>query len=144
MDNQYAFELPLRIVYSPPRWLLPFICSTHASAILCIFTVDAGWITMSALVVSIITSLAQAITRHSGTSTPSRLILDARDRWMIIKPGAGRTYASLLAASVVLPDFIVLLLKTGTNKKYVFILTRENLDQDTLRRLRVRLFFSRS
>jgi len=146
MASQHCgFDLPIRIDYSPPAWLLPFILLTHTVAGLCLFPVNLPWYSTIILLLAVSGSLWLYLRdqdRYSDITRPFKLLLDTGDNWSIILPEDNNCIqARLCSASILQPGFIVLGFKGSDRRKYVFIFTEGNLDKQTLRRLRVRLFY---
>lgn len=141
MDEQKAvFEVPLRIPYVPPRWLLPYLIISGSGAIVCLISLNLIWPLKAFLVLLVGAVLIRSDFRQI-TRQQSGLVLDAKDRWFIIVAGKSGVPARLVQASITLPGFIVLVLQTADEKKFRFFLTAENLDSTTMRRLRIRLYY---
>jgi hypothetical protein len=147
MAGQYCgFDLPVRIDYVPPAWLLPFIYLTHSVAAVCLFPANLPWSIKIVLFLAALCSLRFHIgnfMRYTAISKPLQLLLDVANNWSVVVPDGKRIDASLQSASILQPGFVVLNLQDENNTKYVFFLTESNLDKQTLRRLRVRLLYPR-
>jgi hypothetical protein len=135
-DN--AFDMPLRVVYTSPRWLLPCLWLVHTIAALCILAAGISWLLQTLLLIAVYFSLTAYQAGCSSRARPAGFILAPDGRWIVILAG-DRHAAVLVSASILLPEWIVLVLKTITGEKHAFVLTAANLDKHTLRRLRVRL-----
>jgi hypothetical protein len=147
MAGQYCgFDLPVRIDYVPPTWLMPFIYLTHSVAAVCLIPVNLPWSIKIILFLAVFFSLRFNVAnfrRYSAFDKPLQLLLDTANNWSVVVPDGKRIDASLQSASILQPEFVVLNLQDKNSTKYVFILTESNLDKQTLRRLRVRLLYPR-
>jgi len=147
MAGQYCgFDLPVRIYYIPPTWLMPFIYLTHSVAAVCLIPVNLPGSIKIVLFLAALCSLrfhAGNFKRYSAFDKPLQLLLDTANNWSVVVPDGKRIDASLQSASIFQPGFVVLNLQDKNSTKYVFILTESNLDKQTLRRLRVRLLYPR-
>jgi hypothetical protein len=147
MTGQYCgFDLPVRIDYVTPTWLLPFIYLTHSVAAVCLIPVNLQWSIKIVLFLAVLFSLRFHVAkfrRYSAFDKPLQLLLDTANNWSVVVPDGKRIDASLQSASILQPEFVVLNLQDKNSTKYVFILTESNLDKQTLRRLRVRLLYPR-
>jgi hypothetical protein len=140
MDRQDAvFELPIRIAYIRPRWLVSFIVFAGVGAVICLLYVDHVWSVRASLIAGVLVLTAHEI--HQTGQRDASLILDGMDHWLILFQDAEAVPAILSKATVVLSELIVLVLQTAEGKRYRFILTPDNIDKTQLRRLRVRLFY---
>jgi len=141
-----GFDLPVRIDYLPPTWLMPFIYFTHSVATFCLLPVNLPWSLKAILFLALLFSLrfhVRNFRRYTAISRPLQLLLDAANNWSVVVPDGKRIDASLQSASIFQAGFVVLNLQDKNSTKYVFILTESNLDKQTLRRLRVRLLYPR-
>jgi hypothetical protein len=137
-----VFELPLRIICAQPRWIYPFILVAISGAVICLIVAELAWTSRSllaaVLAVLVVKATGQTRSRCSG------LILDANDRWCVLRGDNKAFAATLYKATVVFGASVVLVLKSEDNQYYNFILTETNVDRAQLRRLRVRLAYPKS
>lgn len=139
-----AFELPIHISYRPPAWLLIFLSISHLGAIICIFAVPVpSWLGVL-IATAIVGSLLWSLSRHfyyRYRSVPVRLILNASDDWSLADERGDRAIR-LLPGAFVHPCLLVLRFRDNGRSRS-FILTPSTLDEDMLRRLRVRLLYKK-
>ncbi len=143
-SRESAFELPIHIHYRPSTWVLYGLTFSHIGALICLFPivipVGLKFLLGSAIVYSTIRTY-RIYLESSTAIKPIQLILNAEDEWLIISSDGNSQASTLLAESFVHPYLVVLRFTTENKQYFVFILTPENVDQDILRRLRVRLKF---
>ncbi len=72
---------------------------------------------------------------------PMTLLLDRHDQWFVVHNDKQTRMAQLISATILLPDFIVLVLRTKESRDFSYLLTSANVDAATLRRLRIRLYY---
>jgi hypothetical protein len=144
MDAHHAgFDLPIRINYTPPVWLAGFILFTHFGAMGCLLLMHAWWLLKVLLWLLLLLSLVVTIRRQSPHHTPAGFVVDNHNRWLIIGTDSRPRQARLVSAGILATNCVCLLLQDDMGQKHAFILTSGNLDQVTLRRLRVRLYYPR-
>ena len=141
-----GFELPICIQYRPSRWINILLLISHLGAVLCLFLSNIiVWVKLV-----LITVIVYSYARHSysplglkGVNYSSQLMLNSEDEWKLISSEGAIKPLHLKSGSYVHPKLIVLRLSADENKDYTFILTQDNTDSTTLRRLRVRLRYKK-
>ncbi len=137
-----AFLQLLIIDYRMSRGILIYLLLLHILALL------ALWYSHLHLVISLPASLVVLGSlawrsrqwRNSAQCPPvHQVILDSENRWWLRMREAGDRRLGLLPGSFVHPWMIILRFVDEAAKRYTLILCDDNLDADTLRRLRVRL-----
>ncbi len=140
-----GFLLPIRISYRPPAWLLPLIFAAHLLAIFCLYFTGISLLLRVMLLLLVSASLlARVLFSHTSCHPPCQLILNAQDQWLLAESGNEPRRLYLLKFVILAPELVILLLKDNQRGKQLFILTGNNVDADTLRRLRVRLLFPKT
>lgn len=137
-----VFELPIRIIFTQPRWLLPIFLIAICGAAISIMMAELAGMTTAFLAIVLVVGVIQA--RPFTRNGSSGLILDAEDHWLVLKGDEPAVAATLNKATVVFGGAIVLVLQSDDKQYYNFILTETNLDRVQLRRLRVRLYYPKS
>ena len=137
-----AFELPIHITYRPPLWLLPALVISHVGAIICIFSLSVPPWMQAGMTTIVIAGLLWSLPRYVYNryrTDPIRLILNTSDEWKLVDERGDRSI-KLLPGAFVHPRLLVLSFRDN-GRNCSFILTPSTLDEDMLRRLRVRLLF---
>ncbi len=139
MDEQAkVFDRPIVIPYQPPGCLPLYRLLTITGALTCIFVADIHLIVkLVCLVLVVLTCLASA---RTNWKLPVTFRLDRHDQWTLITRDGETHAAHLISATILLPEFIVLVLGTTGQGKYNVLLTPANTDSTTRRHLRIRLY----
>ena len=144
MDS--TFNLPLHFYYRQPRWILPYLVISHSGAILWVYTVTVPvWLKLCALII-LSSSFLFYLKDHVSSRyllNPVCLILNSEDEWTVVDE-AGSREIELLPGSFVHPGLIILRFRDTDRRVHSFILDRNSADENTLRRLRVRLRFKKT
>ena len=140
-----AFDLPIRIEIKPSKWLAVGLATSHVGAILLLWFVDlAMWIKML-LAIAAMLSLIHSFYFYVWQNSPRsliELILNDNEEWLLTRNDGRVVEAYLRQGAFVHPMLIVLPFRYGLHFTAV-ILTPDQVNADTLRRLRVRLRFKR-
>jgi hypothetical protein len=146
MNTGYSkFLLPLVFVYRPSKSLLYFLILMHGATLpgLAYAGIDPRIAVVCGILV--IWSLLRYTIQHcsrSGVGHGNRFILSPdNDWWMLDRNGKGQLIKQL-RGSVVHPWLVIIRFKCEQDRCYALILTRDNLEADVLRRLRVRLRYA--
>ncbi len=140
MDEQEkVFERTIVIAYRPPRWLPVYLLITLTGAFLCVFLADIPWVFRVACVLTLLLAARAAL--RIAKAGPTTLLLDRHDQWFVVRSDRQTRTAQLINATILLPDFIVLVLRTKEAGEFSYLLTPANVNAATLRRLRVRLYY---
>ena len=142
MRDKSNFELPIRFLIKPSKWVTVVIYLTHFGALVC---TTLSNIPMIAMLMACSFILLSLIVRHYSyiyrlKEVPQELLLNELDEWYITEAGDELMSAVLLPEPFVHTHLIVLRFKQGRNNRRV-ILTLDNLSQKLFRRLSVRLRF---
>ncbi len=131
-------ELPILIHYRPSRQVAVFHALVHAGAVCSLF------LTQLPLAVSALTGAVILV--HYGYCLwrflfpqPLSFKLDRHGRWQLLRAGQDALDLKLLPGALVHPRVVVLCFREPGGRSRTCVLTRDNLDAQTLRRLRVRL-----
>ena len=131
-------ELPIFISYRPSVRVARFNTLLHAGALFCLF--------LSHLPPSVSGVLGTVILVHYGFCLRGFLFpetvcfkLDRHDRWQLLRTGRDAADLKLLPGALVHPRVLVLCFREPGGRTRSCVLTGDNLDAQTLRRLRVRL-----
>ncbi len=139
MDEQAGvFNAPIVINYRPPGWLLSYLIVTAVGAIICLFFAEIPVLLSLIFAIPIALLAVSAIRELKGGA--ATLVLGSRDQWTVLTRNNESRPAELYSATVVAPQFLILILQTTDRKRYKFIFTGENLDGSVMRRLRIRLY----
>ena len=140
-----AFELPLRIRIYPPKWLAAGLIVSHLGAVAILGTVqipsEAKVLLIIVIIISLIYVLRLYIWQKSKWS-PLELILNDKEEWYLTLASGEIIQVDLRPGAFVHPILVILPFRHGIYFPTV-ILTPSSVDQDTLRRLRVRLKYKR-
>jgi len=139
-DN--AFSLPIRIPYQVPKKLRYFIAFTHAGALLCLFPIALPlWLRALCMILVVINYLRLMRSFDAGQSVENRpcLLLKKNDEWFLLDADGDVIALSIRNGAFVHRLLLVLRFVAENGKSYCFILSPDNVDHNTLRRLRVRL-----
>lgn len=137
-----AFLLPLVIDYRVSRRVQIYLVLLHALALLALLGSDHTWQTSLPAGGLLIFSLWWHFLRrvdYAGKLTGYRFILDRDNLWWVRDRAGKETSIKLLPGAFVHPCMVVIRFAANDSKKYALILSDDNLDAETLRRLRVRL-----
>ncbi len=142
MRDKSDFELPVRFVIKPSKWLIVLICLTYLGALICTILSNIS-IPVMLMICSFI--LLGLVARHHSyiyrlKKNPQELLLNELDEWYIAEAGGEPISVVLLPEPFVHTHLIVLRFKQGKKNRCV-ILTPDNLSQQLFRRLSVRLRF---
>jgi len=140
-QTENAFTATFRIPYRPPRGLIRYLTAVHAGALFCVLNTSlplAVVMPVWLLVIGNYTVLARRFFRQRNAPDRPCLCLDGRNNWFLIRNGQKK---SLRMCNGILVHRLVIVLRFRTSNESTvsFLLTRENVVPDTLRRLRVRL-----
>jgi len=142
MDS--PFTLPIRIYYRPPGSLFVFLSLIHVASLLYLLSLALPpW--SRVLLALIILCSYTVYTRDFIRARHKRveLILQPDNEWRIVdlnRSDLDSCKMTLIPGAFVHPLLVVLKLR-GPLGHYTFLLTCENMDADSLRRLRVRLLY---
>jgi Membrane-bound toxin component of toxin-antitoxin system len=139
-DN--AFNLPIRIYYRPPKALMYFMSTAHTGALLCLFPVVLPlW--LKALLMILVAAnhirFFRCFSKQQTAESRPQLFLSRDDVWSLIDADNNAVPLTLQPGALVHRLLLVLRFIAEDGKSYAFILRPENVEQNTLRRLRVRL-----
>lgn len=136
------FTLPIRIYYRPPDSLLIFLSVIHIGAVVCLMSLSAPlWSRVLLVLIVLCSYFIYTFEFLRARRRCMELILLPDNEWRVVdSTGDNRRWCqmALSTGAFVHPGLVVLKLR-GPMGKYSFLLTGENVDIDTLRRLRVRL-----
>ena len=137
-----AFLQPLIIDYHISRGVWIYLLLLHLFALHALWYSDLPTVFSLPASLVVIGSLARRSRQwRNSAQCPliRQVILDSENRWWLRRQGAGDSRLGLLPGSFVHPWIIILRFVNEAAGRDTFILCRDNLDADTLRRLRVRL-----
>ena len=139
--KESAFSVFIRISYRPPSALLYLIFISHFGAVFSVCYAVLPFIPTLLFVLlilaSFIHSLYQFRQMKMRPSAP-QLCLNKNNEWLVIDKGIAYS-VRLKPATLVHSCLIVLRFSGGLKNLRCFVLNRENVEKQTLRRLRVRL-----
>ncbi len=136
-----AFELPLRIRIYPSKWLAACLIASHLGTVAVLVTVQVLMVVKVLLTIVIIISLIRVLRFYiwqKSKWSPLELILNDKEEWYITLTSGDMIEVKLRPGAFVHPLLVILPFRHGIHFSTV-ILDPSCVDQDTLRRLRVRL-----
>lgn len=136
-------EVPLHLEPRPSRRLWACVVITHVVALAVIVPLSAQWpgvvVTLGLLLD--LSLLHQSLRLWSG-ACPRGLrsaVLEADGQWRLVDARGRAVSAQLLDSSIVLPGIAILHFRRDGGAREALVLVGDSLDQDRMRRLRVRL-----
>lgn len=139
------FELPVLISVKASKWLKFWLYIIHLLVIPVILITCLAWPVIILLTTTVAISLYFVncnYIRLQGKNSVVRIMLNDADEWWLATAHGDSINATLLPAAFVHPLLISLPFQ-AQGRKFTVILTPDIVNSDTLRRLRVRLRFSR-
>lgn len=140
-----AFELPLRIEIYPPKWLATGLIVSHLGAVVILGKVEFPTVIKIFLIIVIIISLVYFFRLYilqMSKRSLLELILNDKEEWYLTLVSGETIKVELRPGAFVHPLLVILPFRHGIYFPTV-ILTPSSVDQDTFRRLRVRLKYKR-
>ena len=135
---EFPLELPIFIHYRPSKRVGIFNTLVHLGAIFCLFLADFS--------IAVTGLIGTFVLIHYGFYlkrflSPENLCfrLDKNDHWQLLCENHEAVDLRLLPGALVHPKIVALCFKEPGGKVFSCVLTHDNLDRQTLRRLRVRL-----
>lgn len=135
------FELPIFIHYHPSKRVCVANTLVHFGAIFCLLLTDLP-IVAEVLTGACILALYGLYLKRFLSPKKVVLKLDKHDHWQLLRNDDETVDLRLLPGALVHPRIIILCFKEPTGRTRSCVLTSDNLDAQTLRRLRVRLRWS--
>lgn len=140
-DRDSLFTLAVRISYRPPGLLLYIVMLSHTGALVCVLATSLPAVGRASLAMILFLHCLYylfAWYRQYHQRPLPVLCLRRSGEWRLIEDGEEHTLR-LCEAGFVHRLLVVLRFTAGNRRPRGFVLTRENVDATTLRRLRVRL-----
>ena len=136
MDS--PLELPIFIPYRPSRQVCLFNTLVHAGAVVSLVLADIPHGAAVLIGAGVLAHYGYYLGRHLS---PENICfkLDRGDRWQLLREGNEAADLKLLPGALAHPHIVVLCFREAGGRPRSCVLTRDNLDAQTLRRLRVRL-----
>lgn len=131
-------ELPIFIHYRPSKRVGMFNTLVHGGAILCLFLSDIPAIATVLILTAVLTNYGFYLTRYLFPGDTC-FKLDRHDRWQLLVGNHEAVDLRLLPGALVHPKIIALCFREPSGRTRYCVLTHDNLDRQTHRRLRVRL-----
>lgn len=140
MDS--PFSRPIRIHYRPPRGLMIFLSLIHAGALAIIIPLHGpAWLRVFLALIIMGSYIIYCLWLMHARRGRLELIMKTDNQWQLLDHNS--QHPSLCEIKLVPGAFVhpwlVALKFRGPERAYTFLLTRENVAGDSLRRLRVRL-----
>ncbi len=140
--RENAFNAPIRVTYRPPKVLLYLMTLSHFGALPCLLFVSLTvWLT-GPLLVLILTNyyfFVRGFSRQQHARYCPQLCLGKDNRWSLLTASDESLAIQLQPGAFVHRLLLVLRFKAENGNSWSFILSPENVESHTLRRLRVRL-----
>ncbi len=141
-SRQSPLELPIFIYYRRSKRVALLNTLAHVGALLCLFLADLGVATTGLIGACLLVHYGVYLKRFFS---PEAICfkLDQNDRWQLLRKEQDALDLTLLPGALVHPQIIVMCFREPTGRTRSCVLTHDNLDRRTLRRLRVRLRWPR-
>ena len=135
---EFPLELPIFIPCRPSLRVCLFNTLVHTGAVFCLVLADLPHLVTILLGAGVLMHYGFYLKRFFS---PENICfkLDEGDRWQLLRPGRAAIDLRLLPGALVHPKLVVLCFKEPGGRTRSCVLTSDNLDAQTLRRLRVRL-----
>ena len=136
-----AFSTLIRISYRPPVFLFYLVVFTHLGAIFSLCYADLPWTPVAAGLFLLLFNLFAyvfKIRQARSEQVSPVLCLNKNNEWSVVVKGT-TCKLQLRPAAYVHPCLVILRFYDQRKKLWCFILTRENVEKQDFRRLRVRL-----
>ena len=140
------FELPVFIIVKASRWLKIWLYIIHLLAVLVILMTGLTWPVKYLLIFICCTGLFYVIRNYillTGKNSIIRLLLNHVDEWWLTTAQGDTVNATLLPGALVHPMLVILPFRSQSGKHTV-ILSPDVINNDMLRRLRVRLKYPKT
>ena len=131
-------ELPIFIHYRPSKRVGVFNTLVHAGAIFCLFLSDIP-VAVAVLAGTVVLTNYGFCLKRFLAPEHACFKLDRHDRWQLLQDDREPVELRLLPGALVHPKLIALCFREPDGRTRYCVLTHDNLDRQTLRRLRVRL-----
>ena len=131
-------ELPIFIHYRPSKRVGMFNTLVHAGALFCLFLSDIP-ATVTVLIVAAVLTNYGCYLKRFLVPEDACFKLDRHDRWQLLQDNRAPVELRLLPGALVHPKLIALCFRAPDGRTRCCVLTHDNLDRQTHRRLRVRL-----
>jgi toxin CptA len=128
---------PLRITPNPSGTLRFLVGAGHGLAMLAVALTDISWIWTVPLAFAILASVRYEV-RRMVSAEPWTLLHVEGQGWSIARPGGEPEGLTLSGSSVATPWVVVLHGRTGRRRRDLLV-TRDSLDAESFRRLRLHL-----
>ncbi len=135
-------DLPIFVYYRPSVRVGMFNTLVHIGAIFCLFMTDIP-ITATGFIGTCVLVHYGFYIKRFVSQDDICFKLDRHDQWQLLRDNHKAVDLKLLPAALVHPHIVALCFKDPGGKVYPCVLTHDNLDKQTLRRLRVRLRWPR-
>lgn len=143
-DN--AFSLPIRIDYQPPQALMYFMTFSYTGALLCLLPLAWPFWSKGVLISLLMANYIRffrRFNRDKAVALRPQLFLNKDDEWSMLANDNNLLAVTLLPGAFVHRLLLVLRFIAEDGKSHAFILSPQNVEHNTLRRLRVRLLHSK-
>ena len=141
-DMESPFTMPIRIYYRPPGSLMLFLSIVHAISILCLLPLALpDWVKCLLALIILYSYHGYTLDYLRARGKRLELILQPDNEWRLVdlsRPDQQRVRVTLIPGAFVHPRLVVLNMQ-GPAGRFALLLTPQNVDADTFRRLRVRL-----
>lgn len=142
-DRGAGFDLPILVRPHPQLPILGVITALHGGAAACVwFTSLPLWIKLAAFALAGGSLLLTG--RRYRDVARLRLGLNVRDQWFVIDRAGHSSPVTPVSGLFLHPALAILTVADEESAVYPFIISPFNTDQDSRRRLRVRLRFKKT
>ena len=145
-NRDSAFNLPIRIIYRPPKKLLYFSIFNHVGAMVCITLTALASVVKLFLIILLLLHFHRVYSelKQAMRNTHARVLcLKQDDSWVLINDD-DEIPLRLCPGALVHQMLVVLCFRYQGRGKFRFVLCRDNVNETVLRRLRVRLLHGRA
>jgi len=142
IDKDFPLEMPIYIACRPSFNIAIFNALIHLGAIGSLFPADIPSGAVILLISCVLLHLFYYIRQYRiRCETHVMLKLNKENKWELTGANGEIKDLDLLPGTFVHPCMVILRFKDECRRAYTYVLTTDNIERQTLRRLRVRLRF---
>ncbi|CAB1276605.1 protein YgfX [Candidatus Nitrosacidococcus tergens] len=140
------YATPLYLNLSPSKILELYLVFIHSIALAALSFLDFSWQLHIVILILIGVSLFKSIKRYAFLSyldSITQLIWEQKDTWCLVQKNGISYTGELLANSFISTYLVILNFKTASSWQPIYvILLKDNVNQTSFRKLRVRLWLT--
>jgi uncharacterized membrane protein (UPF0182 family) len=102
-----GFDLPIRIVYHQPKWIVHLIAFSHLGAVFCVFLTNLQASLKLILIIGVIIKFILWFASYiSNQNETVRIFLDKEDEWLVVSSVNNPVRVTLKSACILFPELI--------------------------------------